>query len=85
MKRIYKNDITKVFQYLFQSRDRNTDRSAGIVIESEEFPKKLRYIVTNDQIILASTTHGAFAVNIESADALADELKLIAAGYEVIL
>ena len=69
---------TGLFKIFYFHDELSADRDNGIMIDSDAFPRGLRYLVKDDQIVMVSVKNGAFSIGIDGAQKLAAELAAIA-------
>jgi hypothetical protein len=65
----------KINRSVFNEKHWSTnDRSKGILIDSEEFPGCLKYVIKEDSLILLSGSNGVFAVDLDVGSRLTGEM-----------
>lgn len=69
---------TDLFKFFYFHDELNSDRNAGIMIDSDAFPRGLRYLIKDDQIVMVSVKNGAFSISFDGVKQLAAELTAIA-------
>lgn len=72
----------KINKTLFNEKHWGTnDRDKGLLIDSEEFPGALRYVIKGDSLILLSGTNGIFAFDLGVGARLTAELREVIASF----